>query len=381
VSIELPPHFLGRPRPRPSRGWFAALYCSLALFCLVQLTGLPGSQIRRYRPPADFPWAGCGLREVFIDAQGNWVINRFGYADRCCRYEFSDLVSLSSYPDMDLVAGKTDVSGIPHGGTPVLSWHAKVKIKGSPSFHDWNKSLKDGRTQASAASQHDAVAEQSPVLSRIPWYVRSADEAMQAEGSYVPLAVYPARATSGSESGSLLPILSGHHYYPVFDSWALVEPDLWLTTDRLRFLHRIRLTPDGDGVATSEPTSVEMQLNSAVDRSCVLGVDPPTKRLFILLANGQRHWFDPQTLAPLGSEQLPGCWEAEYAELAAGSTQYSFDLGWALTKLGYQRIKAALMVVFLASLLGLAALGRQAWKSTAAATTAAPGSSGTSSAT
>lgn len=376
----------------------AMLLCSaLALAALWQLGSFPGSQIRKFDPPVDMPWSGRGLGHIYIDAEGNWVINRTGYADRYKRYAISASGTLTRTREANFIGAESDISGISHGGTPVLSWGAKLKVKASISYREWVTRYRDEHKPDQAKGEPGTdpekeigatgrdiapAAQDVPLRSHLPTYVRLADEAMRSGDSYIPIEVMPERATSESDKRRVDLVLKGHHYFPVFDSWAFIEPDLWLTSDRLRYLHHLRVEPDGKSAKVLVEKSVPLDLGAAiVDRSAVAGVDPVAKQLFIVLASGERFWFDPQSLAMTKTEKLPGVWEFEYAEIGYTGKGYSFYRGSPLTKNAYERIIGGLMVVFLGSLLGLGLAWRSTWRSTAEATTEASASNNSSSST
>lgn len=404
MKVELPQHMYDKDAPRPPFNAVPPLLllAVLAVFCIWQLAGLPGTLLKKFAPPADMPWSGRGFRLVYIDKDGDWVLNRVGYADRMMRYEVSPNGTLTRFADQSFEGSTTDISGIPHGGTPVLSWGAKVKVKGSAAFHLWTQRVKraahmdygpplpepsaDSAVEGGAASgaqaqqaetQDSTGAPLEPGLSltrHLPWYVQLADQMMQDHASAVPIDVYLNLAATPAEREHTVALLIGHHYFPVFDSWALVEPYLWLSTDRLKYLHKVHVTQAGDDAVLIPEKSVPLDLGVQVDRSTVMGVDPERKLLFILLATGDRFWFDPQTLDPAGHDKLPGDWRYEYGEIMDGP-RYSLYRGLPLSEGGYQRIMGGLMLVLLAALIGLTLLGRHIWKSTSATTTAASSSS------
>jgi len=396
MKVDLPVRMYNKAAPRQplNLGPLLLLLAALAVSCIWQLAGLPGARIQKYVPAADMPWSERGLDFIYIDAEGNWILNRVGYADRMSDYEITPNGVLTRHADKNYEGNTTDISGIPHGGTPVLSWGAKVKVRPSYTYFKWTDRLKREANvtygepaappvpEGAAPAKREEPVQPSLSLARhLPWYVQIADRMMEAPGSAVPIEVYLNRAETLEGRSHIVPVLEGHHYFPVFDSWALVEPDLWLTTDRLRYLHRLRVTQAGEDAKVALELSVPLKLEMQAERSCVLGKDPKRQLLFILLATGDRFWFDPQTLAPAGRDKLPGDWRLEYGEVGYSGPNYKLEQGWPLSEDGYQRVQGALMVVLLASLLGLTLLGRRAWKSTSATTTADTSSNGSSSAT
>jgi len=181
--------------------------------------------------------------------------------------------------------------------------------------------------------------------------------------------------TSIEISDKPTPVLPGRHYFPIYDSACVIDPNLWMTTDRITQLHHLRATdaagenPKEVQIEVKELKSVNLSIPGVEGQDSVLGHDPIRKEIFLLLTDGRRFWFDPQTLAPTGEEQLAGYWKREVASVGHPLGRYGLRTGAALTESGYRRFMSLVVVVFLGSLLWLAWHWRTPWKFTSEATT------------
>ncbi len=378
MKLRLPESYIRPAASRQGRQrslvWVASL---LALSAAWQLLGLPGALIKRYEPPADMPWFGFGLAGVFVEQDGRWVIHREGYADRMRKYQISPAGLLSRFEESGVYDQNLDTSGSKGRGTQ-LPGGGVLNVKPSRHYYDWLQQVRNGNGEdpAAASSSGNRGAGQAGAqrTEPLPGYAKSVAEVAAAE-PYVILRVYK------DDRPQLYRVLSGYHYYPVFDSACYVAPWLWLTTDRLKFIHRIYVDDSAGPSVIRVESTLPFDAGQAVDRDTSMGFDQRRNQLFILLSDGRRFWLDPQTLKLERQDQLPGVWQAEYACLGDARADYNFERGYPLTKGQYQLLMRSLVVVFLGSLLYLAVRWRYAWKFIAAATTEASSLSSKSSST
>jgi hypothetical protein len=358
---------------------------SLAL--LIPASGI----VKRNRPPADMPWFGSGLNSVFVLADGTWIISRSTYVDRKQRYEISADGELQTFSDRGVfrIGLAEDVSGgFSPGARTTKAGQSLIAIKPSAEYYSWLSGLRhDG--------DHDFL-NPLPTTDRPPPYTVSAQE--------VQLTLHPGDKPSTTSAGDatayyhdqvLTPpktgvavrlnqrvrlmeflILPGHWYFDIADDAAFIDPYLYITTDRQRMLHKLRIEdPPGQLPEMLVERSALTGVPQSSSPHCQIGLDPRQGRLFLLRPEGDRFWFDPDTLEPAGQDKLPGNWEPEYAQLSQFPGPFSPYFGTPLSERGYNRLMQAAMLVFLASLLGLSLLWRPRWKSTSAATTADSSSS------
>jgi len=355
MSISLPEALYSAPR---APAWRTILTITAAVLVVLsgwQLFGLPGTLVKKYSPPYDMPWYGWGLRGVFIKPDGNWVIHRTGYADRMSKYELTADGKLQRFEDTGGIFTEKDVSGTYHGGSKIMDSRNYVQVLFHRPYIDWLRSLREPETDDDE------------------FYIEKADEYIGANEGYITVRTFGVIADEKHR------VLAGHHFFPVFDSWGYVDPHLWLTSDRVRYLHRLYASDrDGEVRVTAEQT-VALKLKEEAQRGCTVGFDPFRDQVFLVTASGQRYWFNPQSLASAGQDQLPGCWLPEHAEIGNLRPGYNFDLGVPLTHAGYERLMRVLMIVFLLSLVWRAIQWRMAWKYTLAATTAGSSSDAKSS--
>jgi hypothetical protein len=364
---------------------------------------LPGNALKRNVSPPDFAGMNYGLRQIWIEADGRWTLWREGYLDRMQMYFIDPAGRLTTQRDKILSYEGVDVSGVAHGSPKIMASGHGIKIRGSPSYFEWIRRLRPadapgsiseiswemqrnqhetggGPDQLKAGAESDAAASAGKVLPGVPspeyYEPRKDDWAAPAEGGL--------REEDGiivQVSDHLLQVLPGHVYYPSRDSYAYLDPQLWIVSDQQHWLHRIETSVVDGAVVLTPRESRELAISGRTNRDCVLGRNPITGELFIALADGSLLYYDAQTLEPLHEEQLPGEWRQEYAALSLAALPHSPDLGWPLSRAAYQRLMALLMVVFIGSLLVLVTAGRKAWKYTSAATTADTSSSSSSSST
>lgn len=377
MKLRLPESYLRPVADRHRERRFAMLLAWLGV-CVAawQLLGLPGALVKRYIPPADMPWYGFGLAGVFVEQDGRWVIHREGYADRKRKYQLSPAGALSRFTESDVYDQNRNTAGSKGRGVQ-LPGGGVLNVKPSRHYYDWLQYMRSGKGERQAESAlrgapGTAVQTGPARPAQLPGYGASPAE-IAAGTPYVILRVYK------DDKPHLYRVLSGHHYFPVYDSVCYVAPWLWLTTDRLRYIHRIYLDDSSGQVELREAGTQVLDPGARIDRDTSLGLDRRQGRLFILLSGGQRCWFDPRTLQLLSRDQLPGVWEAEYACLGDPRRDYNFERGYPITKAQYQLLMRSLVIVFLGCLLYLAVRWRHAWNFIAAATTEASSSSGRSS--
>jgi hypothetical protein len=360
---ELPESFyrerpadLGAVKPRALLAGLIALVSGWMLF------GLPGNPVHLVRQPEDLPFYGYGLAQLEISQEGHWVIRRHWYADRMGRYEIDPEGRVTKYRGAlrPLVEGVQEIWDDPDDF--IMPEGHTLKVTPSRSYYierqNYRKErgfppLPDTRSQPSK----DQLARNKAI------------EAKRWEEPYVIVMTYRDQQPEAHL------VLQGHTYYEILDSRSFRHPNLWITTDRLKYLHRIKATDVGGKVVIEVQKTVPLQIDSKVDADAKVGLDRSKGELFLLLANGERHWFDPQTLEHLRQEQLPGQWEREYATVGflrerKGYPPVPPGMGYALTERGYNRLMQVLAVTFIASLIVLALELTRAWRSTSERTTA-----------
>jgi len=406
MKVELPQSIVRPESRRPANRalWLVAALV-LAVFTGWNVFHLPLGLVRRNIAPPDLYGKAWGLRELWIDEAGNWTIKREGFADRRELYKLTDGDQLWREDEAPLIYEPMDHSGIAHGSPKNMVEGFMLDVKASPAYWDMVRGVRRDRDQPrSQVLETDTsqtlpkpafpgdpepyyplptVTEDEQGIYGLPFINTpatmagaAAEATVEESRSYVPLQIYHIQNEGRQER-----ILPGCEYYPSMDSWAYVYPDLWLTTNNQQWLHHVRVAVTEGSVTLTEPVSTQLDLEGRLPTDCAVGYDPVRDSVFILRADGLRRWFDPGSLEPTGSDTLPGVWKQEYATIAAGNTDYVYDRGLALTKPAYKRLMRVLMVLFLASLLVLATVGRKAWKSTSAATTADTSSSEPSSTT
>lgn len=347
------------------------LLTPLLVAALAILLGPRNGLLKLNAPPTDRPWADLGLSGLFVAPDGTWNITRQQYADRQQRYELSPEGSLTTYTG-GMYRGD-DVSGGTRLRPYITPAGNTATINPAPPYYAWLRSLRPGGNgdkdfrnelpKELPSSEPVPARRLAPRVEGLPHRIGTDSEYLEKE-SYVQIKF------SNFQSSREARVLPGHWFYDVFDDMAAIDSTIWLTTDKQRMLHRLRLIeddPDHPLVAVERSAMLPFDPTS---HNCRIGLDPLRQELFILLSNGMRYWFDPVTLEPHDSEQLPGVWEREYASWDIRPGKYSQYIGAPLTEAQYDRIMRAAMLVFLASLLGLALLWRPQWKSTSAATTA-----------
>jgi hypothetical protein len=379
MNLRLPENYY---RPAPDRAGQRRLLALFAACAVVlsawQLFNLPGTIVKRYDPPVDMPWYGFGLAGVFVEQDGRWVIHREGYADRMRKYKISPYGTLAKFEESGVYDQQLDTSGgkgrgvrLPGGGV--------LNVKPSRHFYGWLKQVRSGKGQRTSSGDVEIPTpepEQAIPHSAggLPSYAQPG-AGTDAQTPYVIARVYK------HDQAQEYSVLLGYHYYPVFDSVCYMAPYLWITTDRLHYLHRIYLDDSTGPTVIREEKTLPLDLGVKVEHDTSLGVDHRVGMLYLVLSSGERFWFDIQQAKLARKDKLPGVWDAEYACLGDPRREYSFDRGYPLTKAQYQLVLRCLVVVFLGSLLYLAVQWRQAWKYIAAATTGASNSSNKSSPT
>jgi len=352
MSIHLPEAFYRPAEPTaPARRASAWIALAIAVLSGWQVFALPGAPIWKQSPPADMPWYGFGLVGVFVEADGRWVIHREGYADRMRKYVIVPKGTLVPYEESGTYEG-VDASGARAYGTQ-MPGGGILNVKPSQYYYGWLKDLREGNERPTG----------TPAASRYPLPSYTGTSAAPPLQPYVIVRVYK------HDHQWEFAILDGYHYYPVFDAARYKDPYLWITTNQARFLHVVYVSDRQPVPEVRVLKTVPLQLGMRVLNDTVLGVDPVSGRLFLLLATGERFWFDPLSLKQLKHERLPGVWEREYAAITRIRFLRGTDRGWPLTKGQYVSLMRITMVVFLGSLLWLATRWRQAWRFIAAPTT------------
>jgi hypothetical protein len=362
MSLRLPRAMYQPSAGAPPRAqWLTALCLAAILLTGWQFAELPDAPVRKYDPPVDMPWFGFGLMGVFVEADGKWVIHRTGYADRMKKYEITPDGSLLRSEETGVYDYNRDVSG-GKGRGAMMPGGSVLNVKPSRDYYGWLQHIRAGG--------RDAVTFAQPGQAPLPTFgvPRSRDTQLP----YVVLRVFK------SDKVQLWGVLAGYHYYPVYDSVGYVAPHLWITTDRLRYLHLVYLTDAHGPVEVREERSLALDPGEPVTHDTSMGLDRHRGLVYVVLPNGERLWFKPATLEPAGRDQLPGVWAPEYASIGNYGQTYSFERGLPLTEGQYLLLMRSMVVALLASLLYLALHWRYAWKYIVEATTADSSLSGKS---
>ncbi|MBN2083507.1 hypothetical protein JW859_15025 [bacterium] len=391
MKVDLPLEmYEQRTEPRNSAPLLFVLALLVAGLMGWQVFNLPGAWLKRNTAPPDFSGMNFGIRQVWIEADGTWTISREGYLDRMRTYIVSSHGVLSRETEMIHAIDGNDVSGVSHGSAKLMAGGTSLDVEPSPRYWEMLKRLRPPEATGSQQEEQrteDPQSEPDQTESRqeLPSYLDTGEAPMESVTEETPaepsvvLRIIATRNTDGTFTSEVKrdrhSILTGHEYFPSRDSFAYLDPDLWLTTNAQRFLHHLTVTDSDGHLVIAEGATVDLNILDKTNRDCIVGRDPISSRLFIVLANGERFWYDAQTLQRLDQDILPGEWRMEYAALAFNSMEYSPDLGWPLSKAAHDRLAALQMVLFLLSLLVLATAGRKAWKFTSAATTADSSSS------
>jgi hypothetical protein len=378
MTLRLPETYYRPIRERQHKRRSFTLAAVLAVFIAGwQLFSLPGALIKRYDPPVDMPWYGFGLAGVFVEQDGRWVIHREGYADRKRKYVITPSGALEKFDDSGVYDPKLDTSGSKGRGTQ-LPGGGVLNLKPSHHFYGWLRDVRAGGSETEADAKLSAGVKPGAVgagtAAPLPQYGESLADA-QASTPYVILRVYI------NSKPTEYRVLAGYHYFPVYDSVCYSAPWLWLTTDKVRFIHKIYLDDSAGTAKIREELSLPFDPGAKIDHDTSMGLDKRVGRLYVLTSSGRRFWFDPLTLQQQQPDKLPGVWLAEYACLGDPRPDYSFDRGYPLTQGQYQFLLRSLVIIFLGSLLYLAVQWRHAWRFIAAATTGALSSSSSSSPT
>jgi hypothetical protein len=353
----------------------------VALCCALVLLAPPESGIlKRNLPTPDMPWEGFGIAEVYITPAGNWLISRREYVDRVPRYQINPnstyvplRESITPYRDADVSGSFSSNRQVTPAGSTL-----RITSRRGTGYRLWMQLMRDDPRLADylnplPGGQPAEAAAEVPFVGPLRLKQRELLDAMPSGITVI-----------FNQHEQIVPVtvLPGHWLYEVYDSACYVDPYVYVTTDRQRVLHKLRLTDHGDTTAVSVERSVELAAHGAAPASsrCRL-VHDPRRGICILRTDGSVEVYDPQTLEHSASEQLPGVWEIEYAAYDLRPGTYNPQLGTPLTRRQYERAMQGLMLGFLASLLGLALLWRPQWKSTSAATTADSSSSGGSAST
>lgn len=332
-----------------------------------QLFGLPGAPIAKVEAPRDLPWYGFGFQGGFIEPDGTWVLNRDGYADRKKRYVIKPGGSLEASRESGIFQGD-DISGSYRGAGVLMARRSALRVKSAPGYYEWMSQQRDLAVTNKRAARPRAA---DPPVERSAAHF--ADNADRAQAEFGPMSVIVSITTANDVLA--FPVLSHESYFSVFDSACFTDPNLWITTGHLKALHRIHASDAADRPAVKELATVKLDIPAAPDFDSLLLHDPLLKRLALLLPDGRRYWFDPESLELLGQDKLPGRWEREYASFGSTLGRYGLRTGFGMTEAQYKLAMRSLMLVFLASLLWLAWQWRAPWKYTLAATTADSSSS------
>jgi len=340
--------------------WLAAV---IAVVSGWTLFGLPGTPIHLLRLPEDLPSFGFGLGDIYTEPDGTLTIQREHYADRMGRYEYSVDGTLHKFKGALRVAENEKMSNA-HADLAdlqMVNGHT-LKVRPSRSYYLERAKYRSDRAKVPQHDEHppqtmeEIAIEQTALQTKLP-------------DPYVILLVY------GLYDTHAYFVLRGHMFYEVLDDSLFHDPDVWVTTDRVHYLSHLHASDTGDKVVVKELKTAPVDLGVKVEYDTALRMDRNKHELYLILATGDRFWFDPVTLKQLRHDKLAGSWEREYASVfAAASKEYPYyaeGTGLALTERGYQRLMRGLAVTFIASLIWLGLELIRAWRSTSGRTTAA----------
>jgi hypothetical protein len=389
MHLDLPSEFKEEPSARESQRRSRMLLIALVmLWCAWQLFELPGTVLKRVRVPEDMPEFGFGLATIQITEDGTWVLRRQAYVDRMGRYDLRADGTLTKSKERGL-ANEPNRTGAMTEKFVRMEGRSYLDVSPSRAYRSARQEL---RTRVDKLAGHDRelLADEDDPYG--PAGIRSLPEPLivgppAVSEKYVELNLL---TVGGEEAAEELPdavvgqaqlqyqILDGHEYYAVTDSAAYIPPNLWLTTDQGRYLHRVRASEASGSIVIEPEQSRALEgLLLAQTQGINLGRDPGSGLLYLVLANGMRYWFDAQSLEPKGLEQLPGSWEREYGALTWDIVQrleypnYNMESGLPLSEAGFKRLTRVMLIIMLAGLVLLARLWRTPWKYISAATTAA----------
>jgi hypothetical protein len=307
----------------------------IAVFCGWQLIGLPGAMIRKYVPPFDMPWYGFGVKQVAVDSKGTWHIARDGYADRATYYTIAPGAQPEKSTTVPTQLYKLDTSGNLSQQSVDFA-DGELAVKASRQYWVWRWRLKN---MVHNKNERDTAY--------------AADGSEDLVGPFEPME--PNVALILSDPGQrTYRVLAGYQHYRVFDGAAAKTPNVWLTTERGRNIHRLVYREFDDRSRFDEVVSKPTKLEAPLEHSTSLGVLEEQGLVFMLLPSGRVDFYDAMSLDFVRSEKLAGDWRREYGELWHSSGDYSFYQGLPLAQQGYDRIMRSLMLLFLLSLITLA---------------------------
>lgn len=360
----------------------ACLLGLLALSSGVLLTEPPRGPLKRPSSEPDMPWRGHGLSEVYISSEGTWTITRRGYADREARYTITADGSLSTVYDRSLPYQGEDVSGAFNDAWQGVAEGTSLRVtsRRGTGYRDWLGAMRKERLENYLNPLPGEAAETAEPAAE-PENTTDGSSPDSAAGQMDTAALntrelldraYSAVTVVFNMRDELVDIevLDDHWFFLVYDAACFADPYIYLTTDRQRMLHKLRVDQGSELPRIELLSSSKLDLGPEIPSRRCRVVRDPQRGICILQSNGMRYWFDPDTLEAAGSDKLPGVWEPEYAAFDLRPGRHSHFLGEPLTKAQYNRVMRAIMLVFLVSLLGLAMLWRPQWKSTSALTTA-----------
>ncbi|MCC7478212.1 hypothetical protein IT575_07100 [bacterium] len=380
--------------------WFIAALL-VFLLCAWQLFGLPGAVLKKVRVPEDMLEFGFGLASVQVGPEGEWIIRRQAYADRMGRYDISPDGLLTRSKERGLVSepNRTGTMVQPYVR---MEGHSYIDVAPGPAYYSQRRELRRLAGKLTSKGKpllNDSTDPRGPLPGeRIePKVIGAAAQS----GHFIALnilrvsrwlAMDELPQSVRGEAQLQYQLLEGHDFYAVIDSAAYKAPDLWLTSDRGQFLHHIRasekLSPVPEGAPAEAGIEIEVlqsiplkELIPVQKNGVILGHDPHSQRLFLVLPSGERLWFQPDDLSLLGRDKLPGFWEREYGALTYDVVQrleypnYNMESGWPLTETAFKRIQRVMVLLMLGGLVAMACLWRTPWRFISAATTAASNSS------
>lgn len=389
-----------RPSGTGSNMQLLGIVLLITIFSAWQLFNLPGALLKKVRVPEDMLEFGFGLASVQIGPAGEWIIRRQAYADRMGRYDISADGILTRSKERGL-ASEPNRTGTMTQPYMRMEGHSYLDVAPGPAYFTQRRELRAKAGKLSHKGKPLLNNETDPRAQLPGEHIEPKIIGKEAEtGHFVALnilrvsrwlAVNELPEQVRGEAQLQYQLLEGHDYYAVIDSAAYKAPDLWLTTDKGQFLHHLRASeatlglPEGapaeDGIEIKVLQSIPLKDLLPVQRNgIVLGRDHGSERLFLVLPDGQRLWFNPNDLSLLGRDKLPGFWQREYGALTFDVVQrleypnYNMESGWPLTESAFKRIQRILALVMLGGLLGLAWLWRTPWRFISAATTAASNS-------
>ena len=359
MSYQLPETFYRADRRRSVNLKQLRIWSVLMILFALWNVFTPWGLIRRNRLAAEFPNSEFGIQRAYVREDRAIVIERIGYVDRMAEYVFGSDGSFSAAPEHDLYTG-VQLDSAPRLGSKYMTSGYVIDIKPGELTR---QKIRQSSRRIRRTEDPGKVTDTRVPLPRGDGKadIRSLKE-LRKDGVVIADVEVGFDTEHGPDVHSVLP---GHNYLPFKDSHCYVdprlsahfntgelgEPQLYITTDSERYIHRLALNPDqfSDNWVRWERTAyIDLPLDRRYD--CFLGHDPDEAKLMLINSDGRISWFDDQSLALLDTYFLEGNWQREYASLFQSTTFYSPEFGIPLNRVQAFRIYRGLAVMLLAGL-------------------------------